>query len=643
MQFDRVNLIQKLGDKMHVVTRIWKQQPGKYFFISTKDRAGVWRDHPFTRRQFNQVVPFVEANLDKDLYWCPHGFDKNRRLRKHAEPPELLYSDMDEIDPRNIDYMPTIAWESSPGRFVGLWILDGIMSEELNRAMTYKIGADKGGWDLTQVLRIPGTKNYKYSSTPKVRMLWVDGPTWTVEELTKKLLSNKRTDTKTKNKARDIYHKFHVRLPHHFRREIFKGKPKEGKRSEVLWRLVNEAIEAGMSKDQAFEVLRVSPWNKFKRRRDGDEQLQREIGKGIDKDFDPEVEIPGDDPDDYSTEDDEPEVNRLVNSMAEQELQKVEWIWYPYLAKGEVTILEGDPGLGKSYLAQMVCKGIVDGDRLPSSRRRRVQNGRVVYFDIENSAGTVTKRRLVDNDCINLDRYFQDEEPFSIDDEETLDHVYEAVDKIRPTIIVFDTINTYIGRADTHKAAEVTQSFGEFRLMARRFDCAVLVLRHLTKGGRDRAIYRGQGNIAFAALARFVYLITKSPDDEDTRVLSCSKVNFAREPKSLTFRIDPLADTLKDQDRSRFTWGEFVDWTSDDLVAPRDNSAKGAKVSEAEAFLKELLADKPMDALAIIRAAEARGISKRTVQRARERLDVKIIKKGFGKKKKSMWSFADND
>src|SRR3546814_7114824 len=91
---------------------------------------------------------------------------------------------------------PTIAIESSPGRFVGIWVLDGPMDEELNRRLTYHVGADHGGWDLTQVLRFPGTKNYKYRSQPKVRTMWKDGKEWTKKKI-ERYLDRKSTSLKS--------------------------------------------------------------------------------------------------------------------------------------------------------------------------------------------------------------------------------------------------------------------------------------------------------------------------------------------------------------------------------------------------------------------------------------------------------------
>jgi len=622
-----------------LILRIWKNVPGKFFCISTKSRSGDWKDHFFRRSQLKTVPAFIKDNLDKDLYWCPHGFRKPRRLKEYAEIPKLLWGDLDECDPRTLgDLLPTVAWESSPGRYCGLWILDKYMTENLNRRLTYHIGADKGGWDLTQVLRIPNTRNYKYTSTPRVKLLWSDGSTFTIEQLEELVPEEKKLGRKLSSAAR-IYKKYEHALPGWVRRTILKGKPTKGKRSQVMWRLTHELVEAGLSKDEAFELLRASPWNKFRTRRDGDEQLKRELNKSLTQHFRVEDDESGEEMPSELTEGEEIEFEDesykfLAHSMQDVEDEEMDWIWYPYLARGELTILEGDPGLGKSYLAQMIGGAICDGKRLPHSRKKFPPvEGRVAYFDIENASGSVTKKRLTLNGVKNLHNFYQEEEPFSIDNDDIIDRVYEAIEHLKPTLVVFDTINTYMGRSDSHKATETQWVFKRFVDIARRYNCAVLVLRHLTKSSKEKALYRGQGSIAFAGLARIVMTVGVVPDEdevEDIRALAVTKINVTRPPKTLTFTIEELPDTLKQSDRSRFVWGKYVDLTSDQIITGPTNghSTKSEVVKEAEKLLAELLEEGQVSLRRILRAGEARSVSASAISKAANEMGV--LKKGKG-------------
>jgi|GEM_PF-1542760 len=618
-----------------LVPKVWRSQPGQYFCISTKDRSGGWKDHFFKRAKLREVQSFIEDNLDKDVYWCPHGFRKPRRLKEYAVLPKLLWADIDEVDPKPMRPMPTICWESSPGRYAGLWRIDGPATEDLNRRLTYFIGADHGGWDITQVLRVPDTTNYKYANMPTVKLLWMDGPEYEIEELEELIPQDETTDPQFGD-AYKVYKRYEKQLSRFARRELLHGKPKPGKRSEVLWRLNNECMEAGMTTDEAFSLLMVSPWNKFANRRNGAAQLRRELDKTIEAKTQSA-------PVTQQHEDEKPDIF-LTKSLADVEEEQINWIWYPYLARSELTILEGDPGLGKSYLAQMVGAAIVDGRKLPVVKAHKPHKGKVVYFDMENSAGTVTKRRLTDNKCKNLRDYYQEEQPFMIDDEDALDAVYDALERVKPSLVVFDTINTYIGKADTYKAAETQQALGEFLQIAKRFDCSVVVLRHLTKSTKEKALYRGQGSIAFTGLARVVMTVGQHPEDPEVRVMSVTKLNVTRRPDALTFTISALPDTLKLQDRSQFEWGEFVDLTSDDIVSVQ--SAMGDKESkgeDVEAFLREILAEGPVALDDVKRAAEARGIGMKTVRRRANEIGIVRNTTGFGSNRRAAWALPTAD
>lgn len=609
-----------------LIERIWRSQPGAYFCISTKSAGGKWRDHFFKRSELRQVAQFIEDNRDKDLYFCPHGFKRPRRLKPYAVPPKLMWSDMDEADPREVSIRPTVAIESSPGRFVGLWMTDREASESANRRLTYMIGADASGWDFTQVLRIPGTTNYKYPSLPRTRILWSDGPEYSLRDIEKQL-PNEDDDTCEETDAAEVFKQWEKKIPHWARRELIHGKPRAGTRSEMIWKLEHTLLESGLTTDDAFVLIKSSPWNKFKGRRNEDEQLRRELDKAINEHF--KAKKPVAESDGYTW---------LSTSLADVEEENLDWVWYPYLARGELTILEGDPDQGKSYLAQMVSGALVDGGTLPSPRppNKDIQ-GRVAYFDLENSAGTVTKKRLVANGFENLKDYFQEEAPFSIDDEERVEEVYEALERIRPTLVVFDTLNTYIGRADAFKGHEAQQAFIKFKEIAKRFNCAVLVLRHLTKSTKERALYRGQGSIAFAGVARVVLTVGRMPDDDDTRVMAVTKLNLVRKPNALTFTIASLPDTAKDKDRSRFRWGDFVDLAADDILAAPTKS-NGHDKKDAIDFLKDVLDDGEMEVTKVESAADKRSLSKRTVQRAADEIGVIRQTKGFGKNKRTYWT-----
>lgn len=614
---------------------LWEGQKGDFFVIATKSPLGKWKDHFIERDNWDQVDYLLEKYKDHNLYMCPHGFEgsERARLKELSVDPNLLYADLDEADPRKLSLRPTIAIESSPGRYVGYWVTNRPAPEELNRKLAYHIGADVSGWDRTQVLRIPGTRNYKYNPAPIVRLLWKDGPTYNVAKLDKML---PKTGDGTRAPGGDdrallVYQKYETRLPRWARQELLNGKPQSsGKRSEVLWKLQNALLEAGASTEECFIVLWASVWNKFADRRNGDAQLRKELEKNLTRRLQPGGP---------SQEEAKPDFgwDPLPRSMAEVEREEIDWLVPSLLARKEITIIEGDPGVGKSYLAQIIAGLICDGKRIPLIEPYKPIQGRVAYFDTENTSGTVTKTRLEENGVVNLSNYLQGEEPFSVDDEERWQKVMDKLSEVRPQLVVFDTVNTYIGSADTHKASETQQAMAFFKEIAREHNCAVVLLRHLTKGGKDKAIYRGQGSIAFTGAARIVATVGFLPDDDtrQTRVVTCTKNNISAFFKSFTYTIDSLPDKPGMKNRSRLCWGELIDINSDEAVSgKREERSKGpTELDKAKALLEELLEEKARVLMNEVRVkARQSTINMKVVEKAISLMEMEVIMDGQGRR-----------
>jgi hypothetical protein len=511
-------------------------------------------------------------------------------------------------------------------------MIDKAMTEDLNRRLTYHLEADHGGWDLTQVLRVPGTNNYKYSSKPRVRLMWDDGPSWTVSKIEKLLPDEPEIDDNLS--ARDIFDKYERMLPPWVRRELMTQKPPAaGKRSEMIWKLEHALLEAGLSKDESFVLIKASVWNKFKGRTSEDSQLRRELDKVVAERLKAGA----------GSKALAAKHKYLAHSIREVEMEEHEWIWYPILARGEITIIEGDPGLGKSYLTQMVSKAICDCSPLPKfsvgDERLPPVQGKVAYFDMENSAGTVTKKRLLNNDIQHQENFYQEEEPFSWSDVDRMAQVYEALERIKPTLVVFDTMNTYLGGGvDTGRANSSQEAMFPLRDIANRFNCAVVIIRHLVKSKKDKsALHAGQGSIAFAGFVRIVATVGRLPDDPDVGAIAVTKCNLAPHPRSvLTFEIVKLPDRKGERDRSRFQWGATVaNVNADDIIK---NVEKNTDKEDAEEFLADVLDDGPEDVKKLEVMAEKRGISRRTMQRAADAIGVKKEIKGFGKERVSYWS-----
>lgn len=252
------------------LTRLWRRQPGDWFCVSTNSSQGLWLDWFFARYELNEVQEWVWQNKDKNVYACPHGFSEPVRDKEHAVLPRLLWADLDRVDPGQLELMPTIAYQSSPGRYVGLWRTDRVVTEELNRRLTYHVGADKSGWDLTQFLRIvPGTYNFKYETTPLVRMLWDDGPTYRVKSLERdlpRLAATGGSRSGLLGPPPNVTRADGVKIARkHSLGMLYLGPC--GNRSDVIFKIVRKLAEKGASPEEAFAVVMIS---KASERFDGD-------------------------------------------------------------------------------------------------------------------------------------------------------------------------------------------------------------------------------------------------------------------------------------------------------------------------------------------------------------------------------------
>lgn len=582
----------------------FKSLNGKYFCISSKGPDNYWQDTYFTRDALDDIPRFLEQHAEKDLYFGLLGLKDKSRKTESVVPSKILFADIDGVPESEFEkFPPTILIQSSPGRFVGIWKTTFNYTEELNKRLTYEFGFDKGGWDPGQVLRIPGTKNYKYTARPEVRLMYDDGEIYSFEKFNE--IIPERHQIIHGNDFDEIYHKY----AHGFSTELIQMLTAKsdfsGDRSKVFWKLINLLLDHGVTREDIFTLTKNSVYNKFTGR-SGDERLNREIGRAIDKSC--QVLDDGEEPFYFEDiEEDEENTPFFALSLDQVEEEVLDWLWKPYLARGEVTIMESDPGVGKSYLAQVISGSICDGTQPSSKLKTNFEQGNVCYLDFENSAGTVTKRRMVDNGFKHLNHFFQEETPFSIDDHKKMHELLEGLSRLKPELVVFDTLNSYIGKTDINKGSETQQAFRIFVQIARRFNCAVLVLRHLTKNSSGPAIYRGSGSIAFTGLARVVMTLARNPQIEDEVLGAAVKLNIGKKPKPFTFRIKGLPDKGKFTDRSELVFGEESPISIEDALTGKITESNVSRDFVTE-WVKTLLSDGQKEKAVILSAASERGI-----------------------------------
>lgn len=320
-----------------------------------------------------------------------------------------------------------------------------------------------------------------------------------------------------------------------------------------------------------------------------------------------------------------------ITKLSDVQAEEVSWLWFPYIAKGKMTLIEGDPGLGKSYITLAIATAIAAGRGLPHTGTTEPRN--VLLLSAEDGLADTIRPRL---DIMNADvgRIFAIESAVVFDDK-GLQQVESAINEYNPAIVIIDPLFAYFGSGiDLHRANETRAVMSELTRIAGEHDCALLGLRHLTKSGKDRAIYRGLGSIDITAAARSVLLVGCDPDDSNNRAMVQTKNNLAPLGPAVGYEIL----------ENRFYWKLYTSLTAARILATSVDGEEGRPMlREAEEFLQATLSDGPHPAAEVQREAKAVGISDSTLKRARAALKIESYHEGQPGKKGQRWMWKLSD
>ena len=288
--------------------------------------------------------------------------------------------------------------------------------------------------------------------------------------------------------------------------------------------------------------------------------------------------------------------------------EKVKWLWYPYIPKGKVTSIEGDPGVGKSWLTTAIAAAISKGQRLPGQDHARFPQT-VLMLTAEDGLGDTVRPRLEALGA-NLDNIHALDGPITLNGK-GLDQLEEAIIKTHPAAVFIDPLVAYMGgKVDLHRANEVRVFMSALAGVAEKHRCAVVPVRHLRKSRGGAAIYQGLGSIDITAACRSVLMVGK---DHDQRVMAHAKCNLASFGSSLAYDIED----------GRFKWIGKVRTTAEDLAAEPDDQDTRNALEEALDFLEERLRNGPVPSADLDMAAKEADISERTLKRARRKRGVR--------------------
>ena len=319
-----------------------------------------------------------------------------------------------------------------------------------------------------------------------------------------------------------------------------------------------------------------------------------------------------------------PETVKIIR-MSDVELTPVEWLWKPYLPFGKLSVLQGNPGEGKTYFAMHLAAACTNGKLLPNMERMEPFN--VIYQTAEDGLGDTVKPRLIEAGA-DLDRVLvidDSEVQLTLSDE----RIEKAIIENNARLVIIDPIQAYLGAdVDMNRANEVRPIFMRLGQVAQRTGCAILLIGHLNKAAGMQSLQRGLGSIDIAAAVRSVMFIGKLKHDPTMRILTHEKSSLAPPGASLAFSLG---------DGGGFRWVGEYDITADEMLSGIEPQRE-TKTQQAKDLICALLAGgKQVFSEDIDKAALERGIPGRTVRDAKRELGDALKSKIVEGRKKVFW------
>lgn len=288
----------------------------------------------------------------------------------------------------------------------------------------------------------------------------------------------------------------------------------------------------------------------------------------------------------------------MIN-MESVKVEQIEWLLYPFIPFGKVTIIQGDPGEGKTTMVLQIIAKLTRGEPILLNKKSQkeaqqdseenlkqevlsqdnpIQPVNVIYQTAEDGLGDTIKPRLLaaGADCSRVLVIDDREQPLTMVDV----RLEEAIMQTKARMVVLDPIQGFLGTdVDMHRANEIRPLMKRMAVLAEKYHCAIILIGHMNKNSNGKSSYRGLGSIDFQAAARSVLIVGRLKDEPETRVMCHVKSSLAPEGKSVAFRLDK---------ETGFQWIGEYDISADDLLS---GDARGQKSRIAKEFLLDILAD----------------------------------------------------
>lgn len=319
------------------------------------------------------------------------------------------------------------------------------------------------------------------------------------------------------------------------------------------------------------------------------------------------------------------ELKKDYIKYADVETKEIEWLWFPYLPKGMVSIVQGDPKNGKTFMLIDIISRITRGDYKPLSNDK-FEIGNVIFQNSDDPIEYSLKKRFEQQ---NADT----EKVFAIDENtkklyfKDLSRLEKLIKEQKPVLIVIDPIQAYMGDGDSNSMVQVRNALAPLKTLAEEYNVAIVLVQHLKKGNETKAIYKGAGSIGFVGFARSMVMVVKDTEN-DERLFIHTTSNVAKEGNCLSYKITENGlEWLEDK-------GEV---NADELANQNTNT----KLENAKNFILGCIASKKeISATELQQLCDIGSFSERTFNGARSYLNKNNKIHSYKKNGKTYWSLS---
>ncbi len=299
--------------------------------------------------------------------------------------------------------------------------------------------------------------------------------------------------------------------------------------------------------------------------------------------------------------------------MSEIQAQEVKWLWYPFIPFGKLTIVQGDPGDGKTTMILNLAARLSKGGCFEEGAGV-VEPMKVIYQTAEDGLADTVKPRIekAGADCEQILVIDESDKSLSMIDE----RIEEALKTTGAKMLILDPIQAYLGGGmDMNRANEAREMTKRLGALADKYGCAIILIGHMNKAAGNKAAYRGMGSIDFYAVARSVLLVGRVEGEPNVRAMVQIKNNLAEFGHSKAFRLSD----------DGFEWMGDYEITADEVLG--GITPKANKLERAKALLIDLAeTSNMMQSEEIMEIAKEEDISKRTMETAKKELGIRATK-----------------